>query len=129
MNILIVDDEEVVRDVLTELVRREGYQPVPARSGEEALVLLEREEIDLVLLDLMLPGMSGLEVMRQVKGRDPEQVVIVVTAYSSIEGAIEAMRDGAFHYIPKPFKNEEVVLTIRRGLEQRRLTSENRALR
>jgi two-component system response regulator PilR (NtrC family) len=129
MNILIVDDEEVVRDVLTELVRREGYQPVPARSGEEALVLLEREEIDLVLLDLMLPGMSGLEVMRQVKGRDPEQVVIVVTAYSSIEGAIEAMRDGAFHYIPKPFKNEEVILTIRRGLEQRRLTSENRALR
>ncbi|MCL4837885.1 MAG: sigma-54 dependent transcriptional regulator [Thermoanaerobaculia bacterium] len=129
MNILIVDDEEVVRDVLTELVRREGFQPVPARNGEEALVVLEREEIDLVLLDLMLPGMSGLEVLRQVKGRDPEQVVIVVTAFSSIEGAIEAMRDGAFHYIPKPFKNEEVILTIRRGLEQRRLTSENRALR
>ncbi|QQR75227.1 MAG: sigma-54-dependent Fis family transcriptional regulator [Holophagales bacterium] len=129
MNILIVDDEEVLQDVLSVLLRREGYNPVVARTGEDALLVLEREEIDLVLLDLMLPGMSGIEVLRQLKGRDPDQVVIVVTAYSSIEGAIEAMREGAFHYIPKPFKNEEVLLTVRRGLEQRRLWVENRALR
>ena len=129
MNILIVDDEEVLQDILSVLLRREGYNPIVARTGEEALLVLEREEIDLVLLDLMLPGMSGIEVMRQLKGRDPEQVVIVVTAYSSIEGAIEAMREGAFHYIPKPFKNEEVLLTVRRGLEQRRLWIENRDLR
>ena len=129
MNILIVDDEEIVRDALSDLLRREGFQPQAVRTGEEALLLLEREEVDVILLDIMLPGMGGFEVLRQIRSRDPDQVVIVVTAYSSIEGAITAMRDGAFHYISKPFKNEEVVLTIRRGLEQRQLTAENRALR
>jgi two-component system response regulator PilR (NtrC family) len=129
MNILIVDDEEVLQDVLTFLVRKEGHKPLSAVSGEEALAVLEREEVDLVLLDLMLPGMHGLQVLREIRRRDPELVVVVITAYSSIESAIEAMREGAFHYIPKPFKNEEVLLTLRKGLEQRRLTSENRSLR
>ncbi|HXU33080.1 MAG TPA: sigma-54 dependent transcriptional regulator, partial [Thermoanaerobaculia bacterium] len=129
MSILIVDDEEVLQDVLSTLLRREGYSTISATTGEEALELIEREEIDLILLDLMLPGLSGREVLRQVRQRDPEQVVIVITAFSSIESAIGAMRDGAFHYIPKPFKNEEVLLTVRKGLEQRRLRHENRALR
>ncbi len=129
MNILIVDDEEVLQDVLTALIRKEGHQAFSARTGEEALTVLAREEIDLVLLDLMLPGMSGQEVLRQIHQEDPDQVVVVITAYSSIEGAIEAMRIGAFHYIPKPFKNEEVLLTIAKGLEQRRLAQENRALK
>ena len=129
MNILIVDDEEVLQDILTSLIRREGHNPIPAITGEEGLALLEREEVDLVLLDLMLPGMRGMEVLRQIRRRDPDQVVVVITAFSSIESAIEAMREGAFHYIPKPFKNEEVLLTIRKGLEQRRLTAENRSLK
>lgn len=129
MNILIVDDEEVLQDVLTSLVRREGWNPLSARTGEEALTLLDREEVDLVLLDLMLPAMSGMEVLKQIQKRDPDQVVVIITAFSSIEGAIDAMREGAFHYIPKPFKNEEVLLTIRKGLEQRRLTRENKSLR
>jgi len=129
MNILIIDDEEVLQDVLTSLLRRDGHHPFNARSGEEGLEVLEREEIDLVLLDLMLPGMSGQEVLREIRRKYPEQVVVVITAFSSIEGAVEAMREGAFHYIPKPFKNEEVLLTLRRGLEQRRLQSENRELR
>jgi len=129
MNILVIDDEEVLQDVLTSLIRREGHHTVSARTGEEGLTLLQREEVDLVLLDLMLPGMSGQEVLRQIRKEDPEQVVVVITAYSSIEGAIEAMREGAFHYIPKPFKNEEVLVTINKGLEQRRLTRENKALK
>jgi len=129
MNILVVDDEEILRDVLGLLLRKEGFRPIFARSGEEALLLYDKEPIDLVLLDVMLPGMSGMDVLRQIRLRDPDQVVIVITAYSSIEGAIEAMRQGAFHYIPKPFKNEEVLLTVRKGLEQRRLTQENRVLR
>ena len=129
MNILIVDDEEVLQDVLTVLIRREGHTTLSAPTGEAALELLEREEVDLVLLDLMLPGMSGLETLREVRSRDPEQVVVVITAYSSIESAIDAMREGAYHYIPKPFKNEEVLLTIRKGLEQRRLALENRSLK
>ncbi|HYO12203.1 MAG TPA: sigma-54 dependent transcriptional regulator [Thermoanaerobaculia bacterium] len=129
MNILVVDDEEVLQDVLTFLIRKEGHNVVSALSGEEGLRVLEREEVDLVLLDLMLPGMHGMDVLREIRRRDPDQVVIVITAFSSIESAVAAMREGAFHYIPKPFKNEEVLLTIRRGLEQRRLTSENRSLK
>jgi two-component system response regulator PilR (NtrC family) len=129
MNILIVDDEEVLQDVLTVLIQREGHTTVSAYSGEEALDLLEREEVDLVLLDLMLPGMHGMQVLKQIRQRHPDMVVVVITAYSSIESAIEAMREGAFHYIPKPFKNEEVLLTVRKGLEQRRLATENRSLR
>jgi DNA-binding NtrC family response regulator len=129
MNILIVDDEEVLQDILTSLIRREGHHPISAATGEEALGLLEREEVDLVLLDLMLPGMRGMEVLREIRRRDTDQVVVVITAFSSIESAIEAMREGAFHYIPKPFKNEEVLLTIRKGLEQRHLRTENRSLK
>jgi two-component system, NtrC family, response regulator PilR len=129
MSLLVVDDEEVLQDVLTGLLRREGYETRSARSGEEALTLLAKEEVELILLDLMLPGMSGQEVLKQVRTDYPDIVVVVITAYSSIEGAIGAMRDGAFHYIPKPFKNEEVLLTVRKGLEQHRLTAENKALR
>ncbi|HKH45636.1 MAG TPA: sigma-54 dependent transcriptional regulator [Thermoanaerobaculia bacterium] len=129
MNILIVDDEEVLQDVLSVLIRKEGHHTISAYSGEEALEILEREDVDLVLLDLMLPGMHGMQVLQHIRQRWPDQVVIVITAYSSIESAIDAMREGAFHYIPKPFKNEEVLLTIHKGLEQRSLTLENQSLR
>ena len=93
MNILVVDDEELLQDVLGLLLRKEGFRPIFAKTGEEALLLYEREPVDLVLLDVMLPGMSGMDVLRQIRQRDPEQVVVVMTAYSSIEGAIGAMRD------------------------------------
>jgi DNA-binding NtrC family response regulator len=129
MKILIIDDEDVLQDVLTSLLVREGYEVLNARTGEEGLEILEREEVDLVLLDLMLPGISGQEVLKRIRAEDPDQVIVMITAFSSIEGAIDAMREGAFHYIPKPFKNEEVLLTIRQGLERRRLASENRELR
>jgi DNA-binding NtrC family response regulator len=129
MNVLIIDDEEVLQDVLTALLRKEGHQTHSAFSGEEGLEMLDREEVDLVLLDLMLPGMHGMQVLREMRRKHPDVVVVVITAFSSIESAIDAMREGAFHYIPKPFKNEEVLLTLRKGLEQRRLTTENRSLR
>ena len=129
MRILIIDDEPVLQDVLATLLRREGFQVVQATTGAEGLRLAEEGETDLVLLDLMLPDRPGLEVLKELKRRDPEVVVVVITAYSSVESAIAAMREGAFHYIPKPFKNQEVILTVRKGLEQRRLRSENLALR
>ncbi len=129
MNILVLDDEEVLQDILTMLLRKDGHHPFSAMSGEEGLELMEREEVDLVLLDLMLPGMHGMEVLREMRKHHPDVVVVVITAFSSIESAIDAMREGAFHYIPKPFKNEEVLLTVRKGLEQRRLTAENRSLK
>jgi two-component system, NtrC family, response regulator PilR len=129
MRILIVDDEEVLRDVLDAVLRREGFDIVPASTGEEALNLLDSEEIDLVILDIMLPGISGIDTLRAIRISNPNLPVIIITAFSSIDGAIEAMKHGAFHYIPKPFKNEEVVLTVNKALEQRRLSSENERLR
>lgn len=129
MNILIVDDEEVLQDVLASLVREEGHEPLVARTGEEALTILSQEDVHLIFLDLMLPGMSGMEVLTQIKARDPDQVVVLITAFSSIEGAIDAMKLGAFHYIPKPFKNAEVSLIIQKGLERRQLEEENRSLK
>ncbi|MGZ8708682.1 MAG: sigma-54-dependent transcriptional regulator [Thermoanaerobaculia bacterium] len=129
MRILIVDDEEVLRDVLDAVLRREGFDIVTASSGEEALNVLDTEEIDLVILDVMLPGISGIDTMRAIRISNPHLPVIIITAFSSIDGAIDAMKQGAFHYIPKPFKNEEVVLTVNKALEQRRLSSENERLK
>jgi DNA-binding NtrC family response regulator len=129
MRILIVDDEEVLRDVLEVVLRREGFEIVSAESGEEALHLLDSEEVDLVILDVMLPGISGIDTLRAIRISNPLLPVIVITAFSSIDGAIQAMKHGAFHYIPKPFKNEEVVLTVNKALEQLRLSSENARLK
>src|ERR1051325_8963027 len=129
MRILIVDDEEVLRDVLEVVLRREGFEVVLAASGEEALNVIEHEEVDLVILDIMLPGISGIDTLRALRISNPALPVIVITAFSSIDGAIEAMKQGAFHYLPKPFKNEEVILTVNKALEQRRLTHENERLK
>ncbi|HEV7238654.1 MAG TPA: sigma-54 dependent transcriptional regulator [Thermoanaerobaculia bacterium] len=129
MRILIVDDEEVLRDVLDAVLRREGFDVISAASGEEALNMLESEDFDLVILDVMLPGISGIDTMRAIRIANPYVPVIIITAFSSIDGAIDAMKQGAFHYIPKPFKNEEVVLTVNKALEQRRLSNENERLK
>jgi two-component system response regulator PilR (NtrC family) len=129
LRVLVVDDEEVIRDVLETLLVREGYEVASAPDAESAITLFDAEPFDVVLLDLMLPDRPGLEVLREIRRRDADAVVVIVTAYSSIEGAIEAMREGAFHYIPKPFQNQEVTLTIKKGADARRLTEENRRLR
>jgi DNA-binding NtrC family response regulator len=129
MRVLIVDDEEVLRDVLDAVLRREGFDIITAASGEEALSVLDGDDVDLVILDVMLPGISGIDTLRAIRISNPALPVIVITAFSSIDGAIEAMKQGAFHYIPKPFKNEEVVLTVNKALEQRRLSRENERLK
>jgi len=132
MKVLIVDDEEVLRDVLETVLRREGFDVVLAASGEEALSVLDGDtdaDVDLVILDVMLPGISGIDTLRAIRIANPYLPVIVITAFSSIDGAIEAMKHGAFHYIPKPFKNEEVILTVNKALEQRRLSNENERLK
>jgi DNA-binding NtrC family response regulator len=129
MRVLIVDDEEVLRDVLDAVLRREGFEVLSAASGEEALSVLDAEEVDLVILDVMLPGISGIDTLRAIRISNPHLPVIVITAFSSIDGAIDAMKMGAFHYIPKPFKNEEVIITVNKALEQRRLSHENERLK
>ena len=127
--ILVVDDEETVRDVLGHLLGEAGHQVTTVESAEEGLAALQRDPFDLIVLDLMLPGMSGLEMLRAVKARDPEQAVLMVTAFGSVETAVQAMKEGAFNYLSKPFRHDEVLVTVRNALNQRELLSENRVLR
>jgi DNA-binding NtrC family response regulator len=128
-SVLVIDDEPVLQDVLKTLLEGNGFDYHPAITARDGLRLLREEEIDVVLLDLMLPDRSGLELLPEIKSHDPHLPVVVITAYSSIETAIEAMREGAFHYVPKPFKNEEVLHLVRRATERRRLQVENLLLR
>ena len=127
--VLVIDDEPVLQDVLGTLLESHGFEVLPATTAAEGLGRLREEEVDVVMLDLMLPDRGGLEILPEIKSHDPHLPVVVITAYSSIESAIEAMREGAFHYVPKPFKNEEVLHVVRRAAERRRLQVENLLLR
>jgi two-component system response regulator PilR (NtrC family) len=128
MNILIIDDNATLQQILRDILGGTGHELFSAYSGEEGLALLDEEEVDVVLLDVMLPKMSGLEALERIKEKYPSVPVIVITAYSSVESAIEAMKRGAFHYIPKPFKNEEILVNVNKALEQRRLMQANERL-
>jgi len=125
----IIDDEPVIHDVLGQLLTSEGYAVEPSTSGEEALAKLAERTFDLTLLDLLMPGMDGLEVLRRLKKIDPGAMVIIITAYASVESAISAMKSGAFDYIQKPFKHDDLLMTIGRALEHRRLRNENTRLK
>ncbi len=127
--ILVIDDEPIIREVLQEILSREGHALTIVPDAESGLKALEEAEFDLVILDLMLPGMGGLETLKKMRGIDPDLVVVMVTAYGSVETAVQAMRMGAHDYLTKPFKNEDVLRTLRHGLRHRRLLSENRSLR
>jgi len=128
-SVLVVDDEEVMRDVLQTLLGQAGYQVTLAENGAEGLALARRTGFDAAIVDVMLPEMGGLEVLEEVKKIDPELIVLMITAYASVETAITAMKKGAFDYVTKPFKHEEVLHILRNGLNQRRLQDENRQLR
>ena len=127
--ILIVEDEELMRELLSKILEGENYRIFQAASGEEALKLLQDQAIDLVLTDLRMKGMNGLELLTEVRALDAEIVVIVMTAYASVETAVEAMRKGAYDYITKPFINDEIRVMLRRALNQRHLSRENRHLK
>jgi DNA-binding NtrC family response regulator len=127
--ILVVDDEPIIREVLENILTRAGYTLVCMPDAESGLRRLDEEVFDLVILDLMLPGQGGLQTLREIKQRDPDQVIVMITAYGSVETAVQAMRMGAYDYLTKPFKNEDVLRTLHQGLKHRRLLSENRSLR
>jgi DNA-binding NtrC family response regulator len=127
--VLVIDDEPVLQDVLGSLLKGDGFEYLQATTAADGERVLREEEVDVVLLDLMLPDRSGLELLPDIKEFDPHLPVVVITAYSSVESAIEAMRRGAFHYVPKPFKNEEVLHLVRRAAERRALLVENLELR
>lgn len=117
--ILITDDEEGLRQSLGEILRLEGYEVKTAENGEAALEILRQEEVDLVLLDLKMPGMDGMEVFRNISKIASETKVILLTAHGSLETALEALRQGAHDYILKPASTRNILNSIARGLAQR----------
>ena len=127
--VLVVDDEERVRKLLTRLLQEEGHRVRAASSGREALEALEGEAYDLVLTDLTMPGMSGMDLLSEIREKWPEMSVILITAFGTVESAVEAMHKGAFHYITKPFKLDEVRIFTQRALQEGRTRRELAALR
>jgi two-component system response regulator PilR (NtrC family) len=121
----IIDDEPIIHEVLGDLLTAEGYEVESSLNGEEALEKYSPDTCDLILLDLLMPGMNGIEVLKRIKKTDPQAVIIIITAYASVESAISAMKIGAFDYIQKPFKHDELLLTIQRAREHKNLLDEN----
>ena len=128
--ILIVDDEPAMRLLLTSVLKDEGYETTAVANAEEALALIARRHFPLVITDLKMPGLSGAELLAHIKRDDPGTAVILLTAFGSVEGAVEAMRQGAAHYLLKPLANpEELRIAVRRILEERRVADEATTLR
>jgi two-component system, NtrC family, response regulator PilR len=127
--ILVIDDEEVMREILETLLTREGYDVRLASSGGEGLELARALPFDAAIVDIMMPGLDGIATLDELKRIDEDLAVIIITAYASVESAISAMKSGAFDYITKPFKNDEVLVVTRNAMERRRLVTENRSLR
>jgi two-component system nitrogen regulation response regulator NtrX len=127
--ILIIDDELSIRDSLAGILSDEGFLPVCAESGEAGLKVLDDEGIDLVLLDIWMPGMDGLEVLAEIKRRNPGLPVIMISGHGSVETAVKATKLGAFDFIEKPPSYDKIVLAVNNGLQMRRLAEENEILR
>ncbi len=128
-HLLVVDDDPVTIDLLKEVLSKEGYEVSAALSGEEAIARGTDNFFDLIITDVRMGRKDGMEVLRFFKKNAPDTTVIIITAFGSIETAIEAIRDGAYDYISKPFKLDEIKFTVRRALEQRRLIQENKFYR
>lgn len=119
--IIVVDDEEIVRVQIGRVLASDGYEVLVAQSGAEALRIMEKKSLDLVLSDMVMEGMDGLALLKEVNERFPGTIFIILTGHGSLATAIESMRLGAFDYLLKPCENDELKLRIRRGLAQRRL--------
>jgi two-component system response regulator PilR (NtrC family) len=127
--ILVVDDEKSMCEFLEIMLKKDGYEVKSTTSGEEALELLDKNLYSMVLTDVKMPGVNGFEVLRKTKEVSPDTVVIMITAYGSPEGAVTAIKEGAYDYVTKPFRVEEVKLTIKKSLERSNLIRENIRLR
>ncbi|MGI8556650.1 MAG: sigma-54-dependent transcriptional regulator [Pyrinomonadaceae bacterium] len=128
-NILIVEDEELMRSILRQLLNSANYRVFTADSAETALEIFAAEEIALTLTDIKMARMDGLELLDRIKTIDDESLVIIMTAFSSVDSAIAALRKGAYDYITKPFVNEDLLQTVKNAIRQRELFRENRSLR
>ncbi len=127
--ILIVDDEKNYPLILSAVLEEEGFETLTANGGEDALRLLDHSDVDLVLTDMKMPQMDGIELLQRIRARNPDIPVVMMTAHGTVERAVEAMQKGAHNFILKPFENSSLVLYVNRALEMHRVVKENRRLR
>ncbi|MGB2603658.1 MAG: response regulator, partial [Candidatus Sulfotelmatobacter sp.] len=129
LNLLIVDDERSIRDACREVALSLGFMAYVADSAEQAYRILQTQSIDAILLDLRLPGAGGLEALRHIKSQRPEALVIVVTGCGTVQSAVQAMKQGAYEYMTKPFSVDELKILLERVSNHLKLKTENRMLR
>jgi two-component system response regulator HydG len=129
VTILVVDDEQSILESLSRIFTREGFQVLTAADGKQGLDLLRRHPVKVVLTDLVMPGMTGTDLLKAAKAVGPETEVVLMTAYGTVENAVEAMKQGAYDFVTKPLKRAQIVGVVRRALEKQSLVVENRALR
>lgn len=122
--ILVVDDELFVRELLLEFLSSEGYEVTLADSGEQAVRLAQTQAMDVVLLDLKMPGIDGIETLKRMRETDPNTLAIIMTGYPTIESSIEALRYGAHDYVIKPFKLNDLKVSIEKALQEHKLKTE-----
>lgn len=116
-NILIVDDEQSIREICKEFLEEEGYKVSLAVDGQDALDKIEYDDFDLFLVDMVMPRMDGLELMKRIKKKQPLAVIVITTGFSSVEGAVKAVHAGAFQYLSKPINAEELLEVVKKGLQ------------
>lgn len=124
-NILVIDDEEVIRNACTQVLTRDGHRVRVAESGKQGLAMMKEEAFNIVLLDLVMPGLSGMDLLRRIREDFPDVLVIVITGYATVESAVEAMKGGAYDYIPKPFTPDALRMVVRRAIDKRELVLKN----
>src|SRR4030042_3696974 len=131
VNILVIDDELIMREGCSRILSKDGWAVIAAESGKQGLEEIEAhgEKIDVILLDLMMPGVSGMEVLDRVRTIDPNLLVIVITGYATVASAVEAVKKGAYDFIPKPFTPDQLRIIVRRALERRTPQKEAEFLR
>jgi DNA-binding NtrC family response regulator len=127
--VMVIDDERAILDTVEILLRGEGFEPYVLQSGKEALDRMQEFAPDIVLTDIRMPGVTGLDVLQAVRERDPEVPVILMTAQASLQSAVKAVNEGAFYYLQKPFSNADLVALCRRAAEVRYLSRENKSLK
>ena len=127
--VLIVDDEKNYPPILSAVLEDEGYETLTANRGRDALEILKQSDIDLVLTDMKMPSMDGMELLEHIKAQDPDLPVIMMTAHGTVDKAVEAMQKGAYSYLEKPFDNDRLVLYVKKATDLYRVVKENRHLR
>ncbi len=129
LHILVIDDEKIMRDGSERILKKEGWDATTAESGDKGLELIKTGDFHILLLDLMMPGISGMDVLKTVRQTHPDLLVIVITGYATIESAVEAMKNGAYDFIPKPFTPDQLRIVVRRAIEKISLEREAELLR